>query len=241
MNKEQIILEIQRTASENGGVPLGLRAFKSETGIAQHSWVGKYWRNWSDALKDAGFKPNHPNVAPEKSFLILSLARLTRKNGCFPTYADMLLEKQTDKTFPNRHAFTRLGTVNERIELVRHYVKEHPEYSDVLEVLPNNGIDNDKVLIGNDHATKIGYVYLVKHGSRREYKIGKTFNPLRREGEIALQLPEKLEPIHYIKTDDPSGIENYWHTRFAEKRKEGEWFVLTPLDIQAFKKWKRIY
>jgi hypothetical protein len=88
---------------------------------------------------------------------------------------------------------------------------------------------------------KIGYVYLVKHGSRKEYKIGKTFNPLRREGEIALQLPEKLEPIHYIKTDDPSGIENYWHTRFAEKRKEGEWFALTAEDVRAFKRWKRIY
>lgn len=89
--------------------------------------------------------------------------------------------------------------------------------------------------------TKVGYVYLIKHGSRREYKIGKTVNPLRREGEIALQLPEKLEPIHYIQTDDPSGIETYWHTRFCDKRKQGEWFALSPEDIRIFKKWKRIY
>ena len=88
---------------------------------------------------------------------------------------------------------------------------------------------------------KVGYVYLIKHGSRREYKIGKTFNPVRREGEISLQLPEKIEPVHYIKTDDPSGIEKYWHNRFAEKRKQGEWFALTPADVAAFKKWQRIY
>jgi hypothetical protein len=86
-----------------------------------------------------------------------------------------------------------------------------------------------------------GYVYLLKHGSRREYKVGRTNNPLRREGELGVQLPEKLQPIHYIETDDPAGVENYWHSRFANKRKEGEWFALTPTDVRAFKRWRRIY
>jgi hypothetical protein len=90
-------------------------------------------------------------------------------------------------------------------------------------------------------APVVGYAYLLKHGSRREYKIGRTNNPLRREGEIGIQLPEKLKPVHYIETDDPAGIENYWHARFASKRKEGEWFVLTAEDVRAFKRWKRIY
>jgi hypothetical protein len=87
----------------------------------------------------------------------------------------------------------------------------------------------------------VGYVYLLKHGSRREYKIGRTNNLLRREGEVRIELPEKLTPIHYIETDDPAGIETYWHTRFAGKRKEGEWFALTAEDVRAFKRWKRIY
>lgn len=86
-----------------------------------------------------------------------------------------------------------------------------------------------------------GYVYLLKHGSRREYKIGHTNNPLRREGEIGILLPEKVTPVHVIKTDDPSGVENYWHRRFAEKRKEGEWFALSAGDVRAFKRWKRIF
>ena len=89
--------------------------------------------------------------------------------------------------------------------------------------------------------SKCGYVYLLKHGKRREYKIGKTFNPVRREGEIILQLPEKVHPIHHIKTDDPSGVEAYWHDRFSAKRKEGEWFELSASDVKAFKMWKRIY
>ena len=85
-----------------------------------------------------------------------------------------------------------------------------------------------------------GYVYLFKHGSRREYKIGRTNNAIRREGEIAIELPEAVQPVHVIKTDDPSGVEMYWHRRFAEKRKKGEWFELNAADVAAFKRWKRI-
>jgi hypothetical protein len=240
MTKEQIILEIQRTASENGGAPLGLKAFERETGVSVHSWRGKHWRNWSEALKDAGLEPNRPNVAPEQSFLILSLIRLTQKNGYFPTYADMLLEKQTDKSFPNRHAFNRLGTLNERVELVRQYAKEHPEYSDVLEMLPNQSLDNEESSPGPAVTTEEGYVYmgLLKMGREKRYKIGKAVLVGRRTDQISIQLPEDLELVHTIRTDDAHGIEDYWHRRFKPKNTKGEWFALSREDVQAFKKRK---
>jgi hypothetical protein len=81
-------------------------------------------------------------------------------------------------------------------------------------------------------------VYLFKSG--RYYKIGKTNDTVRRGKEIRVQLPERTDLIHAIKTDDPSGVEAYWHKRFESKRKQGEWFDLRPSDIKAFKRWRKI-
>lgn len=58
--------------------------------------------------------------------------------------------------------------------------------------------------------------------------------------ELKIQLPENLDLIHEIKTDDPSGIEAYWHRRFEAKRMNGEWFDLNSADIKAFKRWRKI-
>jgi len=59
-----------------------------------------------------------------------------------------------------------------------------------------------------------------------------------RERELAIQLPEKVKVMHSIKTDDQSGIEEYWHKRFAGRRKNGEWFELTADDVVAFRSRK---
>ena len=74
--------------------------------------------------------------------------------------------------------------------------------------------------------------------SGKYYKIGRSSCAEKREYEISLQLPEKATLVHKIKNDDPPGIERYWHERFKDKRKGGEWFDLRPSDIAAFKRRK---
>ena len=88
----------------------------------------------------------------------------------------------------------------------------------------------------NSVAVQDGYVYMIKSG--HQYKIGYTNDFHRRGKEIVIELPERATTIHAISTDDPSGIEAYWHNRFKSRRGNGEWFTLMPVDIKAFRRRK---
>jgi len=82
-----------------------------------------------------------------------------------------------------------------------------------------------------------GYVYMMRSG--RRYKIGHTTSPSRRHREVRLDLPDPTTLVHSIETDDPAGIEAYWHKRFATKRvRDTEFFSLDASDVAAFKRRK---
>jgi len=230
--KDRILTEIKRTAEENGGVPLGRERFQELTGISICSWRGKFWRNWSEAVAEAGVTPNPPTEAHPKERLVRLMAELTLKNRRLPTYADFRMERQADGSFPTHHAFHNLGTADERAALIRDHAVTHDGFADLLALIPADGTD-DQAKAG---MIADGAVYMLKLG--KHYKIGKTFSVPRRHREIAVELPEKPEIIHVITTDDPTGIEAYWHKRFASKRTNGEWFTLTKDDIKAFKRRK---
>jgi hypothetical protein len=239
MEKARIIAEIKRTASENEGAALGAARFSRETGVSPGTWRGKYWRTWSEAVEEAGFAPNRKKEAQERSVLILCLIKLTKKNRRFPTYADLKMERYADDSFPGHAAFNNIGSRTARIELVRGYATDHAEHGDVLEFLPSpepEAESSQDVPSAESGDLADGSVYMVKHG--KHYKIGRTYDVPRRHREIAVELPERLDPIHSIRTDDPTGIEAYWHNRFAAKRAKGEWFALTREDLRAFKRRK---
>jgi hypothetical protein len=203
--------------------------------VSPGTWRGKYWRTWSEAVEEAGFAPNRKKEAQERSVLILCLIKLTRKNRRFPTYADLKMERYADASFPGHAAFNNIGPRTARIELVRRYATDHAEHGDVLELLPSaEPVEERSAEDLADVGFVDGAVYMLKLG--KHFKIGKTFSVPRRHREIALELPEKPEVIHVITTDDPSGIESYWHARFAAKRTNGEWFALTREDLRAFRR-----
>ncbi len=237
MNKAEILGEIRRTAQENGGIPLGWRKFFSVTGIRETDWLGRYWPRWSEALQEAGFAPNQLTSSYDEADLIERYIAVIRKLGGLPANADLRMEARVDSSFPSDKTFARLGSKEDLVAKVLEHARSREDYSDVVALCEayqprrRSPAADD----GGDEA-EIGFVYLLKSG--RFYKVGRTNASGRRERELAIQLPERASNVHVIRTDDPIGIEAYWHRRFGSKRKNGEWFELGPADVAAFKRRK---
>lgn len=237
LGKQEILDAIRRTAKENDGVPLGQGRFEKETGITAYD-CHRYWPAFGEAQREAGFTPNTFQVGHSEEFLLESIITLMRELGRFPTRADRIVKRNKDSEFPSPSSIGRLGNNRDAATKISEYA-EQKGYKDIAELCkaiienPSEEKDSD-----NSEIQALGEVYLFKHG--RYYKIGKTNDTVRRGSELRIQLPEKLDLIHSINTDDPSGVEAYWHRRFESKRKNGEWFDLSSADIKAFKRWRRI-
>jgi hypothetical protein len=237
MTKDHILREIKRTAELNGGTPLGRQRFSSETGIKRADW-GKYWARWSAAVRESGLEPNKLQGAYSEALLLEKYAQLVRELGRTPTSGELRVKSYSDPEFPfattfESHFVSKAKLVKRTVE----YFEDRSGFEDVVLLCrqytapPRQTIDNS-ALSGEE----MGYVYLSKSG--RFYKIGKTNATGRREYELGIQLPERITTVHVIATDDPAGIEAYWHKRFAAKRKKGEWFQLASGDVTAFRRRK---
>jgi hypothetical protein len=239
-DRQHILAEIRRLAKANGKPP-GVRLFESETGIKESDWFPDLWLRWGDALQEAGFDRNTMVEALGDDVMLEQYARLAQRLSHLPLQGEIIRESKANPHFPSEKAFRRFGGKARLLEAVASYCRRTDAFLDVLALCERVSLDQgqigDEAITSND---PLGYVYLLRHGSRREYKIGRTNNPIRREGEISVELPQKLEPIHVITTDDPAGIEAYWHRRFADKRLKNEWFALSASDVRAFKRWRRI-
>ena len=249
-DKQHILNEIRQTAEANGGVPLGVARFFQETGIKAKDWEGKFWVRWGDALREAGFEPNQFNAAYDTAMLIEKFVSFMRELGKFPVRRELKLKRPTDKSFPSANVFDRLGSKQQFAGKILHYCNSRAGYEDVIALcapiaagLAEHQQSEDSahgLTTDSTGTTKEGYVYmgLLKLGREKRYKIGKAILVERRADQISLQLPEDLELVHAIRTDDAYGVENYWHRRFAAKNTKGEWFSLSRQDVEAFKRRK---
>ncbi|HSZ11183.1 MAG TPA: GIY-YIG nuclease family protein [Rhizomicrobium sp.] len=236
MSKEQILSDIKRIAAANGGKAPGRLVLERETGTRMHEWQ-RYWARWNDAIREAGFEPNQKTVAYDEAYLIEKFISLAREVGHFPASSDLRLKTSSNPDFPTEKTYRRFGGKQQLVAHILSFAKSRTGYEDVIAFCEAARISSPpETNIEKSSTTDIGFVYLIKSG--RFYKIGRSNAVGRRERELAIQLPEKSNTVHSIRTDDPIGIEAYWHKRFESKRKNGEWFELSVQGISIFRKRK---
>jgi hypothetical protein len=238
--RELIISEIRRLAASNGGVPPGEQRFGTATGIAHCKWKGLYWVRWSEALVEAGFPPNGLSVRLDSNELLLKVAAFCRELGRFPSHYEIRIQHRADPAFPGDTTLRRhFGGRSRLAAALRRLALADPGWADLLDLVPEKAkvhAPSAARALGPAPAPpprrRQGLVYLLKSG--RHYKIGQSRDIERRFRAIEVALPEPVTLIHTIGTDDPRGIEAYWHRRFAERRANGEWFALGREDVKAF-------
>ncbi len=239
MLEKQDIVEAIRAATQENGSPPGRVTFETLTGIRRHEWYGRYWANWGQALQEAGFSPNSRTLAADREKLLAAYLDLIVELGHVPTEGELRVKTRNSTDLPSHSTFrTALGRKNELLKRVLAFAVEKQADPETLSIIKASIAPQDErfVVAPTAKESKDGFVYLIKSG--KNFKIGRTNAIDRRQFEIGMQLPEKIEPLHAIRTDDPSGIEAYWHNRFRDKRLNGEWFRLSSEDVRTFKRRK---
>lgn len=241
MDREDILDAMRRTAEENGGKPLGMARFERAAGVRQQDWL-PYWSRFGDLQRDAGLEPNRLNRAYDDTFLIEHLVALARENGRLPTSREIVTKHHADPSFPDATVYQRRWKHAALIQAVRDYCAGRPDCADIVAMVeplaqqrPSQAGEPTLGMGGS-----YGFVYLVQ-AHRGEFKIGRTNLVDRRLSELGVTSAVEQQLVHEIKTDDPAGVEAYWHRRFEAKRMRGEWFKLDAADVRAFKRWRRLY
>jgi hypothetical protein len=233
--REHIISEIRRLAALNGGQAPGNQAFAKATGITEGKWRGKFWARWGDALIEAGFEPNAWMGKTDPNLIFVGLIAAARHYGRFPTDSELSMLRNSDPAIPSPKTIrSHFKSRPELIVAVKKFIGNDEDFADVHAMLPAAPLPPPTQPAGVKLVD--GHVYLIKSGDF--YKIGRSDELERRVKEIRIALPDAATLIHAINTDDPPGIEAYWHRRFAARRANGEWFKLLSDDVRAFMRRK---
>lgn len=182
--------------------------------------------------------PNARQRPYDDDYLLEKLADLVRELNHYPVASEVRMKARSDPDFPSHNTFTRFGRKAQVASALIGWCKSSPGWDDVQAICAPLAVpaEADEMPVESDTTRPVGYVYLMKSG--KYYKIGRSNAPGRREYELSIQLPEPVVMVHKIKTDDPVGIERYWHQRFVKRRKNGEWFELRREDASAFRRRK---
>lgn len=82
-----------------------------------------------------------------------------------------------------------------------------------------------------------GYVYLLKN-TDGVYKIGTSRHPRNRLKTFKTELPFDVQFEHVMPSPDAKSAESIMHVRFQKARIRGEWFQLSPEQVEEIKRIK---
>lgn len=200
--------------------------------------LGKFWAKWNDAITEAGLQTmEFCNPRMEKETVLEAFAQLIETLKKWPTQTELLLERSRNESFPSLKVVRRVRNMPDFVSRLSEYCTADENLSIAAKIAAER-MEAEQVEPRLDgHAPINGYVYIMRSG--RRYKIGRTTSPSRRHREVRLDLPDPTTLIHTIPTDDPAGIESYWHLRFSSKRvRDTEFFTLDASDVAAFERRK---
>ena len=225
--REFVLSEIRRLTAEHGGRVPGAERFNRITHLSHSYWKGEIWLRWSDAVREAGLVPNAKTARLDDGQLLTDLAVAVRKFGHIPTTAELRNYRKSARLSIQKTYIDHFGRKRAMLGRLKLWVRDRPEWADVAALLADVSDEES----GLPRWT--GAVYLMRAGPL--FKIGCSRKPEERTRKVAYGVPAEAVVIHMIETDDPFGVEAYWHRRFAGKRARGEWFRLSADEIAAFR------
>lgn len=237
MNREDVLAALKATTESNGGVPLTRGRFFRETGLTIEDLRRAGFPSHGELLRSVGHQPQPLQQAFSDDQLFEPLAQLTELKGHFPNHSERETERYRNKAFPSYEAFRRRTRTESLEHAVLMWCRSNGQYSKAAAILTALLAKEKKAIPTKAASALKGYVYLLSSGKR--YKIGKES---ARGGRIAAASTWLIEQkwLHHIETDDPAGVEAYWHNRFKDKQIAREWYKLTADDVAAFRRWAKI-
>jgi hypothetical protein len=244
ISRDEMIAFVQRSARANGNRPLGERAFFADTCLNRRDLWDVGVRSYGDLCELAGYSRNRLQTQLEPNRLLEALAVLTAEIERYPDHTDREIARRKNNAFPSYEAYRTAQSKNGPLaNQLLEWCRTRPAHAAAHRIVKEYVSRQDTAPASAHRRGKVvtGYVYLMRYGTRgRKYKIGKSEDPPRRHSQISGMVPQELSIVHVIETDDPIGIEKYWHQRFDEKlvTNKKEIFQLEPGDIAAFKRRK---
>lgn len=246
-SKEEILKKIKEWSKENDGKTPGEKVFYEYADFNVYQLHKLGWANYGELVDEAELIPNtFDNTQYSYEQICDLFISAMREKNQWPSRGYLDVKHLNDSSYPSSATFyKKLGLTGDLAQSILDYIGDKDDYDDVKNIcLPV--IEKYAVSDKSDEAGKtVEEVYMYKYKNQSQpIKVGRSKDVERRGEEIVIGAHDKAVLIHSIKTDDPSGVENYWHRRFRKSGREeynNEWFRLKPEDVKAFKRWKKIY